>query len=442
MDSRGEKLLLRIKNFIQSWSGHGYEKGETQKYWLAFLRDVFKISEPEKILLSEVAEKFHAFDFLIDANKTKVRIELELSLQAGEIVAKLYDALREQYLNPKSAESLQSLNKLCVRLVFCLYAESAGIFGKHKIFRDYLREEKNLLGDFSNPVKVSINQFFGIEINDFAVSVAQTALWIAELQMAQETSEIIHREINFLPLKNFANIFEGNALSMDWKKILPHDINFIFGNPPFVGKTFQTPVQKSNLKNIFVDVKNFGILDYVCAWYKKATDFIAATKIECAFVSTNSITQGEQVMLLSKIFDYKINFAFRTFRWDSESSNLAHVHCVIIGFANFDRAQKKMTAQYWRLMVLTSICLNLKLLLNSCGSTKNFKNFPRKKRLRYLLSNSTFFYFSTNYIQFLTSNLRLIERYNIYKYRTRNFTNFSKLGKINKKLATFALFDL
>ena len=584
-------FMQKIKNFVETWKNRGYEKGETQKFWLAFLRDVLKISEPEKIinfevpvklahtnfidvffpdtkviveqkslsenfsplkpfeqaqkyisglplslhprkiivcnfaeffiydmetlaepekiLLSELPEKFHAFDFLIDANKTKIRIELELSLQAGEIVAKLYDALHAQYFNPNSAESLQSLNKLCVRLVFCLYAESAGIFGKHKIFRDYLQTSRNirrdlldlfevlntptdqrnfyladelkifpyvngglfaeknieipnftpeiknllldeassgfnwagisptifgavfestlnpetrraggmhytsienihkvidnlfldnlheeflsckknrrkllalqnklaglkffdpacgsgnfltesyislrrlendilkellgekiLLGDFSNPVKISINQFFGIEINDFAVSVAQTALWIAELQMAQETSEIIHRQLNFLPLKNFANIFEGNALQVDWQKICPNP-DFIMGNPPFVGASMMTATQKSDAVNIFGKIKLSNSIDYVGAWYHKAAKFIANTKIKAAFVSTNSITQGEQVApLWKKIFaDYHVQiiFAFRTFRWDSESTDKAHVHCVIIGIAD------------------------------------------------------------------------------------------------------------
>ena len=224
-----------VKKFVAQWTGRGYEKGESQPFWLAFLRDVLGISEPEKfirfevpvklkhtnfidaflpdtkviieqkslsesltqeksqsdgstltpyeqaqrygsslpysmrprwivvcnfaefliydmetlgepqkILLSELPEKFHAFDFLIDKTKTNLRIELELSLKAGEIVGKLYDALHAQYLDPNNEHSLASLNKLCVRLVFCLFAESSGIFGKHKIFRDYLAEEKNI----------------------------------------------------------------------------------------------------------------------------------------------------------------------------------------------------------------------------------------------------------------------------------------------------------
>ncbi|MBQ7198116.1 MAG: class I SAM-dependent DNA methyltransferase [Selenomonadaceae bacterium] len=578
---------INIKNFVRTWKNRGYEKGESQTFWLNFLRDVFDITdgenfvkfevpvklqhtnfidaffpdtkviveqksftenfsplkpyeqaqkyiaglpvsmhpqkiivcnfadffiydmetlaEPIKISIAELPQKFKAFDFLIDKNKTKIRLELEISLKAGEIVGKIYDALKKSYINPNSDESLQSLNKLCVRLVFCLYAESAGIF-KNKIFTDYLRESRNirrdlqdlfkilntpenlrdpylddnlkifpyvngglfaendieipnfndeiknllfdeaanfnwsgisptifgavfestlnpvtrraggmhytsvenihkvidtlflddlheefknirgkknllkfqdkianlkffdpacgsgnfltetfislrrleneilkkllgeniLIGEFYNPIKVSIAQFYGVEINDFAVAVAQTALWIADLQMKNETQEIIHRNLDFLPLKTYANIFEGNALRMNWNEFLPQNINFIFGNPPFVGKTFQTSAQKADMKFIFANVKNFGNLDYVAAWYKKTSDFLnefKLTKSQCAFVSTNSITQGEQVGILWRNLAGEINFAFKTFKWNSESENMAAVHCVIIGFS-------------------------------------------------------------------------------------------------------------
>ena len=475
--------------------------------------DMETLSSPIKILLEDLPANFHAFDFLVDSNKDKIKLELELSLKAGEIVGKLYDALHHQYLNPNDEKSLQSLNKLCVRLVFCLYAESAGIFGKHKIFRDYLLKENNIrralidlfevlntpndnrdpyladelkifpyvngglfdgsieipnftdeiknllleeassnfnwsgisptifgavfestlnpvtrraagmhytsienihkvidplfldnlkdefrqiisianlksrkkalldfqeklaslkffdpacgsgnfltesficlrrlendvlrdlfgsqiqLGAFLNPVKVSINQFFGIEINDFACTVAKTALWIAELQMIQETMEIIHRDLDFLPLKSYANIVEGNSLRIDWKNILPADINFIMGNPPFVGRRYRTAEQVADIANCF-DYKD---VDYVACWYKKAANFILHSNIEVALVSTNSITQGEQVAAIFENLPIKINFAYRTFRWDSESTQKAHVHCVIIGFSNFDRPHK------------------------------------------------------------------------------------------------------
>lgn len=615
-----------MKNFVERWKNHGYEKGESQKFWIDFLQSLgvqnvlekiffeqqihgkfidaripekkvlieqksagknltdafsqaknydnelpfykksrwiicsdfqnFEIYDmnkefpaPVKISLQNLEKNLDVFNFLIDDNFVEITQEEKISLQAGEIVQKIYDALKKNYLNPNSAESLQSLNKLCVRLVFCLYAESTNIFGDKKIFKNYLNQfsaknlrhnlirlfkvldtkisdrdkyleddlkkfpyvngnlfseeieipnfndeikfflleyasrnfnwskinptifgavfestlnpvtrreggmhytsienihkvidnlflddlydefencrknrkkllalqnkianlkffdpacgsgnfltesyislrrlenkileellkEKILLGELDNPVKVSINQFFGIEINDFAVSVAQTALWIAELQMLDETQNIIHKNLNPLPLKNFANIFEGNALRMDWEKILPIDINFIFGNPPFVGKTFQTKEQKADIKKFF---KNSSV-DYVACWYKKTYEFLnfcdtknnfrdtkipentfgiyqnsektlsvytkspennfCDTKIQCAFVSTNSITQGEQVAEIFANTPFIINFAYRTFRWDSESAKKAAVHCVIIGFALFHRDKK------------------------------------------------------------------------------------------------------
>ena len=481
--------------------------------------DMETLAEPTKILLDELPEKFHALDFLVDKSKNKLRIELELSLKAGEIVGKLYDALHAQYLNPDDENSLASLNKLCVRLVFCLYAESSGIFGKHKIFRDYLQKENNIrrglldlfdvlntpidardpylddtlkkfpfvngglfsgsieipnftpqirellleeassgfnwagisptifgavfestlnpvtrraggmhytsienihkviaplflddlrnelqtikqsarnrkknllafqnklaalkifdpacgsgnfltesylslrrlenevlkeffgsqiqLGELVNPIKISIGQFYGIEINDFAVAVAQTALWIAELQMIQETQEIIHRDLDFLPLKSYANIHEGNALQIDWRTVAPN-VDYIIGNPPFVGHQWRTPAQVEDMTLAFPDYNKHGKLDYVAAWYSKAADFIQGTKTACAFLSTNSIVQGESVRVMWEYLFGKgiaINFAHRTFKWTSESADIAAVHCVIIGFANFHAPIKKI----------------------------------------------------------------------------------------------------
>ena len=480
--------------------------------------DMETLEKPTKILLSELPDKFHVFDFLVEHTKNKLRVELELSLKAGEIVGKLYDALHGQYINPDSAESLISLNKLCVRLVFCLYAESAGIFGKHKIFRDYLAEEKNIrwalihlfdvlntpvnerdpylddtlkkfpfvngglfsgaieipnftpeiknllldeassgfnwagisptifgavfestlnpvtrraegmhytswenihkvidplflddlcnelhnikqsarnrkknllafqdklaaikifdpacgsgnfltesylslrrlenevlkelfgsqiqLGEFFNPIKVSIGQFFGIEINDFAVAVAQTALWIAELQMIQDTQEIIHRDLDFLPLKSYSNIHEGNALLLNWQKICPNP-NFIIGNPPFVGARIMNTAQKADINSVFDGWKNAGNLDYVSGWFKKAADFSRGKNLRAAFVSTNSICQGDSVATLWKpLFnDIHIDFAHRTFHWNSESNQKAHVHCVIVGFSSAPNDKPKI----------------------------------------------------------------------------------------------------
>ncbi|MBR3638192.1 MAG: class I SAM-dependent DNA methyltransferase [Lachnospiraceae bacterium] len=198
--------------------------------------------------------------------------------------------------------------------------------------------EGQIILDVTNPIKVSINQFYGIEINDFAVTVAKTALWIAESQMIKKTEDIVHRNIDFLPLKTNANIVEANALRISWESVVSKNyLNFIMGNPPFVGKKEQSKSQKDDMTSIF-GKKNRGIgnLDYVSAWYKKTADFINGSNIKCALVSTNSITQGEQVPILWNGIANQIQiiFAYRTFRWDSEASQKAHVHCVIIGFCD------------------------------------------------------------------------------------------------------------
>ena len=214
--------------------------------------------------------------------------------------------------------------------------------------------------DLGISVKVSIAQFHGIEINDFAVAVAKTALWIAEAQMLQETAQILHREPNFLPLKDYNGIVEGNALRMDWSSLLCKCENvannqiqcqlgignigtgntstlatfsYIMGNPPFVGASMMTAAQKAEAVAIFGKGKRVNSIDYVGAWYYKAMQVPGA---RCAFVSTNSITQGEQVAPLWHPLYEKhglvIDFAHRTFRWDNEAFDKAHVHCVIVGF--------------------------------------------------------------------------------------------------------------
>lgn len=245
-----------------------------------------------------------------------------------------------------------------------------------------------------NPVKVSIQQFYGIEINDFAVTVATTALWISEAQMLAETEKIIRRDIDFLPLKGYHNIREGNALRMDWDVIeVPTNIptiyaknlhliiepermiasepvayeelnvvtnhfdgdvkpdvqryqvhfDYIIGNPPFVGLSLRTESQQNDMTNVFKGNERAGRLDYVAAWYKKAANLLNHTNTEIAFVSTNSIVQGEQAPILwEELFrqNVVINFAHRTFVWSSEASQNAHVHCVIIGFSNHSRENK------------------------------------------------------------------------------------------------------
>ena len=485
--------------------------------------------EPEVVALAELEREYHRLQFLVDTGDENIKKEMEVSLKAGEIVGVLYDALLRQYKDPAAPETLKSLNALCVRLVFCLYAEDAGIFGGHGMFHDYLRDvppsgvrkalvelfrildtpperrdkyladddprlaafpyvngglfsdedvevppftaelkqllladasenfnwsaisptifgavfestlnpetrrsggmhytsienihkvidplfldglkaefaqieaiavEKTrqarltafqeklagltfldpacgsgnfltetylslrrleneaiaarqhgqvVLGGVENPIRVSIGQFYGIEINDFAVTVAKTALWIAESQMLQQTEAIVRHELDFLPLKTNAHIVEGNALRLDWERIVPKtQLSYIMGNPPFIGKKEQSREQKSDLMELLSsDTKGAGNLDYVSGWYVKSARLIQGTNIQVAFVSTNSITQGEQVSLLWKPllekYHIHIDFAHRTFRWDSEASLKAHVHCVIVGFSVGKEKQK------------------------------------------------------------------------------------------------------
>ncbi|MCM1508441.1 MAG: methylase [Ruminococcus flavefaciens] len=616
------------KEFVQRWTGKGYEKGESQQFWLDLLVNVYEVPnitgfitfeeqvkldhtsfidgyisathvmieqksvdkdlrkaikqsdgtylspfqqakryaselpyskrprwivtcnfseflvydmekpncEPEQILLKDLPKEYYRLQFLVDTGNDNIRKEMEISLKAGELVGKLYDLILKQYKNPDSPETLKSLNMLCVRLVFCLYAEDANIFGKHKMFGKYLQRfpamdvrkalielfqvldtpiserdpymnddlsafpyvngglfaDENIeiprftdeivdllvngaskvfnwaeisptifgavfestlnpdtrrsggmhytsienihkvidplflddlraelatilelkvektrlarLNDFRNRlasltfldpacgsgnfltetyislrrlenealrsiydgqkmfnldglIKVGIHQFYGIEINDFAVTVAKTALWIAESQMMRETEEIVEHDLDFLPLKSYANIVEGNSLRIDWTDVVSKDkLSYIMGNPPFVGYSLQSKEQKADILSIYVDengkpYKTAGKIDYVAGWYFKASSLMHSTGIQTAFVSTNSITQGEQVASVWKPlyerFGVSIDFAYRTFRWDSEASLKAHVHCVIIGFScktlnNVEKSLKKL----------------------------------------------------------------------------------------------------
>lgn len=483
--------------------------------------------EPETIALADLEKEYHRLQFLVDTGDSNIKKEMEISLQAGELVGALYDALLKQYKDPNDPETLKSLNMLCVRLVFCLYAEDAGIFGGRNKFHDYLRSfpaqdvrralidlflvldtrpeardpymderlaafpyvngglfadekiiiprfdetivdlllhkasedfdwsaisptifgavfestlnpetrraggmhytsienihkvidplfldalrqelaeikeiavdrarekrlrefqtklsrlafldpacgsgnfltetyislrrlENEVLGllsygqvtmadETSSPIQVSIGQFYGIEINDFAVTVAKTALWIAENQMLKETEDVVHMSLDFLPLKSYANIAEGNALRMDWAAVVPKEkLNYIMGNPPFVGARMMSAVQKDDLNDVFPGWKNAGNLDYVSCWYKKAADLMDGAAIRAALVSTNSVSQGESVANLWKplfAMGVHIDFACRTFRWDSEAKSKAHVHCVIIGFSTAPNAAPKL----------------------------------------------------------------------------------------------------
>ena len=497
--------------------------------------------EPQVVLLKDLEKDYIRLKFLVDEKDEHIKRETEVSVKAGKLVGIIYDKLLEQYIDKESVATLKSLNILCVRLVFCLYAEDANLFPSHTAFHDYLaqfpanqlrralidlfqvldtppeqrdpylddalklfpyvngglfsadttvagapvvipqltdeikqllldkasadfdwseisptifgavfestinpetrrsggmhytsienihkvidplflndlKEEfetiknalpkpsqsfdtarkvyelpapakqrllafqdkiasltffdpacgsgnfltesyvslrrlenevikvlhggQSVIGELLNPIKVNIHQFYGIEINDFAVSVATTALWIAEQQMLQETEKIASFHIDALPLKAYHNIHEGNALRLDWSEVIaPDKLNYIMGNPPFVGARLMAQEQKDDLLEIFGKKwKNLGNMDYVCGWYLKAAQMIASNPaIHAALVSTNSITQGEQVANLWKpLFEeYGIHFdfAYRTFRWDSEADIKAHVHCVIIGFS-------------------------------------------------------------------------------------------------------------
>lgn len=599
----------RAKEFAKKWEGKGYEKGQSQPFWLSLLQDVYGVDsvtdyirfedqvkldhtsfidgyipsthvlieqksidkdltqgivqsdgsilspfqqakrysielpyddrprwivlsnfkefhiydmnrpqgEPEIVYLKDLEEDYYRLNFLIDQEDQNIKKSLEVSIKAGELVGKLYDALLKQYKDPSDEKTLKDLNVLCVRIVFCLYAEDAGLFGKHNMFHDYLskqrddpssfrdaliklfktldqkeedrdpyaseellafpyvngglfadenvviprlddeiirviledasegfdwskisptifggvfestlnpetrrsggmhytsienihkvidplffndikeefaeimniktinqrqkqlndlqdklaslkfldpacgsgnfltetylslrrlenkiikaRNEGQIILNAENPIKVSIKQFYGIEINDFAVSVAKAALWIAESQMLKETEDLINMNLDFFPLKSYPNIVEGNALRLDWESVVKRDeLDYIMGNPPFVGHQWRNDDQVSDMLSVFGS-SGYKKLDYVCSWFKKSADYIEDKAIQIAFVSTNSIIQGEQANLMSELFeelDIIINYAYETFVWISEAQNKAAVHCTIIGFS-------------------------------------------------------------------------------------------------------------
>ena len=198
--------------------------------------------------------------------------------------------------------------------------------------------------DISFLVRVDVDQFYGIEIEEFPAQIAQVAMWLMDHQMNLIVSEAFGHYFARLPLKKSATIIHGNALRLDWEDFIPKsNLSYILGNPPFIGKTYQTKEQKADVLHLSEEIKNASELDYVAAWYIKATNMMINSKIRCAFVSTNSITQGEQVIilwnwLLSKNVD--IFFAHRTFQWQNEARGKAAVHCVIIGFSTFKISPK------------------------------------------------------------------------------------------------------
>ena len=256
------------------------------------------------------------------------------------------DDLRAEFAKAKTKKQLRELQDKIAALKFFDPACGSGNFltetylSLRRLENDILKEllgSQITLGELVDPIKVSIQNFYGIEINNFAVVVAQTALWIAELKMKRETEEIVHKGLELFPLKTYANIHEANALHVDWRTIAP-DADYIISNPPFVGASMMDANQKSDAVKIFGKVKLSNSIDYVGAWYHKAAKLMAGTTIKAAFVSTNSITQGEQVApLWRKLFDaygMQIIFGRRTFKWDSESFHKAAIHCVIVGMAD------------------------------------------------------------------------------------------------------------
>ncbi|MBE8953506.1 MAG: class I SAM-dependent DNA methyltransferase [Quinella sp. 1Q7] len=212
-----------------------------------------------------------------------------------------------------------------------------------RLENEILEELRPLVDLPANPVKVSINQFYGIEIDSFAVAVAKVALWIAENQMLQQTEDAIATNLQALPLKNYATVVRANALRIDWATVAPN-VTYIIGNPPFVGARLKSDEQARDIQIVFGGWQNLGNLDYVTCWYKRAADFIRGRKIRCAFVSTNSVCQGDSIGALWKnLFadGIHIDFAHRTFKWLSDSENMAHVHCVVVGFSRAANVKPK-----------------------------------------------------------------------------------------------------
>ncbi|MBR1658110.1 MAG: class I SAM-dependent DNA methyltransferase [Synergistaceae bacterium] len=260
--------------------------------------------------------------------------------------------------SPERTKNLRALQKKIASLKFLDPACGSGNFLTES-FLSLRRIENRILSELSRQItfteseaetaiQVSISQFYGIEVNDFAVSVAKAALWIAETQMRNETRSIIKFFGDFLPLKPYNNIAESNALRMDWKTLVPSGGKlYIMGNPPFLGYSVQNDEQKKDIREIFGN----GKIDYVSGWYWKASEMVQNKNVKAAFVSTNSITQGEQVSYIFKPLHEKfgigIDFAHQSFVWDSESlMGKAHVHVVVIGFStNPPKLRRLYTAE-------------------------------------------------------------------------------------------------
>ena len=210
-----------------------------------------------------------------------------------------------------------------------------------------LNKSGQLEMDVRSIIQVDVDQFAGIECDEFAVRIAEVAMWLIDHQMNIKVSNEFGLYYARLPLKKAAKIVHGNSLWIDWETIISKEnLSFILGNPPFIGKHLQNADQKADMNIVFASVKGAGVLDYVTAWYIKAAQFIQCANIQCAFVSTSSISQGEQVGILWQElynkYKIKIHFAHRTFSWSNEAKGNAAVHCVIIGFGLQDIENKRI----------------------------------------------------------------------------------------------------
>ena len=236
--------------------------------------------------------------------------------------------LREKKMRlDKFHEKIASLTVLdpacgCGNFLLIAYRELRRL--EMDVLEELHRDDPGQFLDISQLCKVSVSQFHGIEIEQFPAEIAKVALWLMDHLCNMEVADRFGQYFARIPIKDSPHIVCANALTMDWPRS-----SYIFGNPPFLGFTWQSDEQKINMRTLFPKNKN---LDFVCGWYKKANDIIQGTATRCAFVSTNSITQGEQVSALWKNLNAEIDFAYRTFKWHNEAKGNAAVHCVIIGF--------------------------------------------------------------------------------------------------------------
>lgn len=267
------------------------------------------------------------------------------------------DELREEFEKAKSnSKKLKAFHHKLSTLKFLDPACGSGNFLiityrelrllEIDILRELFKKGEQVL-DISSILWLDVDQFYGIEYDEFAARIAEVAMWLIDHQMNMLVSEEFGQYYTRLPLKNSAQIVHANSLQIDWEDVVSkEELSYIIGNPPFIGSKLLDKTQRQDMANIFEGVKNGKILDYVSAWYYKAAQYIQDTRIKTAFVSTNSVTQGEQVsvlwgQMLNK-FNIKIHFAHTTFKWSNEAKGKAAVYCVIIGFANYDTQVKKL----------------------------------------------------------------------------------------------------